>query len=63
MEQQIMIDWSYWKGKRVRLRSKPNNTYSGLVKGVDSNFLQIIDKFDNLVIIAFSEILEIREEN
>ena len=61
------MDWKEWIGKRIFLRTKQNKVYSGVVKEIENNketnFLSLIDKFNDYVTIAISEIIEIKEEN
>jgi len=63
-----MEGWSFWKGKKVFIRTKSNRQYSGKVIDVDDTsakpliWIVIIDKFGKRVQFVQSEIIEIKEE-
>jgi len=56
------MDWKEWIGKRIFIKTT-SGVYSGNVLDVDDNFLEMIDKFNNKVTIAISQIIKIVEEN
>ena len=51
-----------WIGKSIFLRLKTDLVYSGKIISADDNFLTIIDKFGNHVMIAVSEISKMEEK-
>lgn len=58
----MVMGWNGWDGKYVFIRTIRNKVYSGKVTVADSNFLKMVDKFGNDVMLATSEIVEIKEE-
>lgn len=59
--------WNRWKGKRVFIRTNNHRVYSGVVTDVDYDspavtFITIKDKFNLIVSLANTEIIEIKEE-
>ena len=62
-----MDGWNRYDGKKVFLRLKNGRVYSGIVQNINSDdypivFITIKDKFNFIVTIVTSEILEIKEE-
>jgi small nuclear ribonucleoprotein (snRNP)-like protein len=62
------MDWKFWDKKKIFVKLKTGECYNGYVTGVDSvldnsGFITIIDKFDDVVSIAVSEIVRIVDEN
>ena len=62
-----MEGWNYWNGKKVFIILKNRRQYSGEVVDVDLSakpiiFISIIDKFNNRVTFAQSEIDVMQEE-
>lgn len=61
-----MDGWKKWEGRKVFLRLKNTRVYSGIVIEVEESsigfFISIKDKYNNSVMIADSEIAEIKEE-
>jgi len=60
-------DWDYWIGKKIFVRLRNGNFFSGKVIEIDDSltpiiWIIIIDKFGKKVMFVHSEILEIREE-
>jgi len=51
-----------WIGKKVFLVTKSNRRYSGIIKETTENFIFIIDKFAEKVVISISEISSLEEE-
>jgi len=51
-----------WKGKRVFLVTKSDRKYTGVIKEVTENFIFILDKFDEKVVVSISEISSLEEE-
>lgn len=51
-----------WIGKKVFLILKSGRRYSGIVKSFDSNFVLIIDKFNENVMASISEISSMEQE-
>jgi small nuclear ribonucleoprotein (snRNP)-like protein len=61
------MEWTEWDKKRIFIRLKTGDCYNGVVVNVDngfdnSGFITIIDKFNEKVSIAISEISKIKEE-
>jgi hypothetical protein len=61
------VEWNGWNKKRIFIRLKTGDCYTGLVIAVDSDldnsgFITIIDKYDDKIAIAISEISKIKEE-
>ena len=56
------MEWNDWIGKKVFIRTKHDKVFSGIIKETDDLFLNLIDKFNALVILAKAEIVEIKEE-
>lgn len=56
------MEWKDWKGKRIFVQLKTGAVYSGEVIDVDELFITIIDKFNQKVAFAISEIIKIKEE-
>lgn len=61
------MEWKDWDKKKIFIRLKTGDCYTGFVTDVDSGsdnsgFITIIDKFDDVVAIAVSEISKIAEE-
>jgi len=62
-----MEGWNYWEGKKVYIILKNKRQYTGKVISVDTSnkilvFISIIDKFENRITFAHSEIELIQEE-
>jgi hypothetical protein len=60
------MEWKSWDKKKIFIRLKTGDCYTGFVTSVDSGldnsgFITIIDKFDDTVAIAVSEISKITE--
>ena len=51
-----------WIGKKVFLILKSGRRYSGIVKETTENFIFLIDKFGEKVIVSISEISSLEEE-
>ncbi len=65
---EIKMDWKDWIGKKVFIRTKRDKVYSGIIKSIDDSskpliFINIIDKFNNKVMLVYSDIVEMKEEN
>ena len=61
------MSWMEWVGRKVFLRLRTGQVYTGKIISVDSSseplvFIQIKDKYDKLVTFVHSEVIEIREE-
>lgn len=62
------MEWTAWKTKRIFVRLKTGDCYTGVVLDVDddgsnnSGFISIIDKYNDKILIAISEISKIKEE-
>ena len=61
------MEWIEWKGKRIFVKLKSGDVYSGIVidvenDGNDDFYLSMIDKYNAKVIFLTSEIIKIREE-
>jgi len=61
------MEWKDWEGKYVFIRTQHGKVYSGLVKEVNSDSLPLIwiiilDKFNQIVQLVSSEIVQIKEE-
>lgn len=61
------MEWKSWNKKRIFVRLKTGDCYTGFVIDVDSEidnsgFITIRDKFDDKIAIAVSEISKIKEE-
>jgi hypothetical protein len=61
------MDWKEWHNKKIFIRLKTGDCYTGFVTKVDdeldnSGFITIIDKYDDKIAIAVSEIGKIKEE-
>lgn len=62
------MEWKYWIGKKIFIRTKHGSFYSGNVIEVDDSsspliWLVINDKFSNRVQFSVDEILSIKEED
>jgi small nuclear ribonucleoprotein (snRNP)-like protein len=59
------MEWMYWKNKRVFIRLKKGDCYTGYVDDIDNTygFISITDKFNERVDISISDISKIKEEN
>jgi small nuclear ribonucleoprotein (snRNP)-like protein len=58
-----MMDWTSWIKKRIFVRLKTGDCYTGVVIDTDNNFLFIIDKFGDTVGLALCDISKIKEES
>lgn len=61
------MEWKTWDKKRIFIKLKTGDCYTGLVIDVDngldnSGFITVIDKYNDKVTIAISEISKITEE-
>lgn len=59
------MEWNSWTQKRIFIKLKDGDVYNGVVTDVDEEkgFLTILDKFDDRVAVAISEVKKIKEEN
>ena len=62
------MEWKDWEGKKVFIRTGHGKVYSGIVKEVNLDSLPlvwiiILDKFNQLVQLISSEIIQIKEES
>ena len=62
------MDWMDWIGKKIFVKLKSGDFYTGKIIAVDDSsppliFLTIIDKFGKKVIFVQSEIIKIAEED
>lgn len=59
------MEWSIWKGKRIFVRLKTGDCYTGYVLDVDEKIelITILDKFNKEVIFSISDISKLTEEN
>jgi len=62
-----MEGWKYWEGKKVFIILKNKRQYTGKIIEVDNSnktttFISIIDKYNNRITFANSEIELIQEE-
>ena len=62
------MEWKGWEGKYVFIRTQHGKVYSGVVKEVNLDSLPlvwiiILDKFNQLVQLISSEIIQIKEES
>ena len=51
-----------WIGKKVFLVTKSNRKYSGVIKETTDNFIFLLDKFNEKVVINISEISSLEEQ-
>ena len=51
-----------WKGKKVFLVTKSGRRYSGVINETTENFLFMLDKFNEKVVVNVSEISSLEEE-
>ena len=51
-----------WIGKKIYLVLKSGRRYSGKIENIDVNFMTIIDKFNEKVMVSISEISSMEEE-
>jgi len=51
-----------WIGKKVFLSLKSGRKYTGVIKEVTENFIFILDKFNEKVVVSISEISSLEEE-
>jgi len=61
------MEWVEWIGKRIFVKLKSGDVYSGIVLGIENDgdnntYLSMIDKFNAKVMFLTSEIIKIREE-
>lgn len=56
------MEWKDWIGKRIFIKLKSGDVYSGNCTNSDNNFISMIDKFGANVAIAISEIVKIVDE-
>ena len=57
------MEWSEWKGKKIFVKLIGGSCYTGTCLDVDDDkFLQVLDKYNNKVTIAISQIIKIVEE-
>jgi small nuclear ribonucleoprotein (snRNP)-like protein len=57
------MEWSSWLNKQVFIQLKKGDCYTGSVLSIDENFVVVLDKFNERVGLALSEISKIKEEN
>jgi hypothetical protein len=58
----MMNQFENSKGKKVFISLKSGLKYNGVVKETTDNFLFILDKFDNKVVIRIDEISSLEEK-
>ena len=61
------MEWAEWNNKQIFMKLKTGDCYTGRVISVDSDsissgFITIIDKYNDKISIAVSEIVKIVEE-
>lgn len=52
-----------WIGKRIFVRLKSGDVYTGTVRNVDQLFVYIIDKFGSDVLFSIDDISKLKEES
>jgi small nuclear ribonucleoprotein (snRNP)-like protein len=59
------MEWIEWEKKRIFVKLKDGDCYTGAVTDVDEKkgFITILDKYNERVALAISEIKKIKEEN
>ena len=59
------MEWNSWEKKKIFIKLKDGDCYTGVITDIDEKkgFLIILDKFNDRVAVAFSEIKKIAEEN
>lgn len=59
------MDWKTWKGKRVFVRLKTGDCYTGSVLDIDDTYgmITIEDKYKAKVVISLHDISKIAEDN
>jgi len=55
-------EFEAWIGKKVFLVTKSQRKYTGVIKEATENFIFMLDKFNEKVVINISEISTIEEE-
>jgi len=60
------MNWKDWLNKKVFIRTRHDKVFSGTIQEVDDDsppliWITILDKFNDRVTFAHSEIVEIRE--
>ena len=57
------MEWKDWEGKKIFIKLLTGDCYTGKCLSVneDNTFLEMIDKYDNNVVIAISQIIKIVE--
>jgi len=58
-----MMDWKDWRGKKIFVKLLTGDVYTGTCLDTDNSFLEIEDKFGDIVRVAISQIIKIVEEN
>ena len=56
------MEWKRFIDKRIFLKLKDGTVYNGLIIDVGEGFLKLVDKYDQTVLIATSEIIKLVEE-
>lgn len=55
-------EFESWIGKKVFFSLKSGRKYSGVIKEVTQNFIFLLDKFNEKVVINISEISSLEED-
>lgn len=55
------MEWKDWIGKKIFIKSVSGDCYTGSCLDVDNLFLEMIDKYNNKVVLAISQIIKIVE--
>jgi len=58
----MMDKFDEWKNKKVFLVLKSGRKYSGVIKETTESYIFLLDKFDEKVMVAISEISSLEEE-
>jgi len=57
------MEWEYFLNKPVFIQLKKGDCYTGKVMCIGEGFVVVLDKFNERVAVALSEVSKIKEEN
>ena len=56
------MEWGDWRDKKIFVKLRTGEVYTGIVDSYDEGFLCITDKFNEKVCFSVLEIIRIKEE-
>lgn len=57
-----MVEWKLWVGKIIFVKLRSGEVYNGKVINSDDNFIEIMTKFNEHVVISSAEIIKVVDE-